>query len=115
MKNKHIIKKNFEFQEIIGLQKKVVNSSFVICYRSSVYPNLRYGISVGKKNVRKAYQRNRVKRQLRAMMYDFIQQKEIPNQEIIVMVRPQYLKNNFKFNQKMLNQLLDKLDNHKKV
>ena len=108
MKNKHIIKKNFEFQEIIGLQQKVMNSSFVICSRPADQAYLRYGISVGKK-LAKAHQRNRVKRQIRVIMYDFLKKEEIPHKDIIVMVRPNYLKNSFQVNQQLLTQLLHKL------
>lgn len=108
MKNKHIIKKNFEFQEIIGLQQKIMNNSFVICSRSANQPYLRYGISVGKK-LAKAHQRNRVKRQIRVIMYDFLKTQEISNKDIIVMVRPSYLKNDFQKNKELLTQLLRKL------
>lgn len=109
MKNKHIIKKNFEFQEIIGLQRKIMNSAFVICYRPSSLPHLRYGISVGKKIAKKSYQRNLIKRQIRAIMHDFLRQQEIPNHDIIIMVRLHYFKNNFQANKKMLDHLLTKL------
>ncbi|AME13282.1 hypothetical protein MmmBen181_1172 [Mycoplasma mycoides subsp. mycoides] len=50
MKNKRVIKKNFEFQEIINYKKTIKNFCFIIYYKDNDQSYLKYGISVGKKN-----------------------------------------------------------------
>ncbi|ATZ16728.1 ribonuclease P protein component [Entomoplasma freundtii] len=110
MKNKRIIKKNFEFQDIIGEQKTLKNTSYVIYYYpSSPSENyLRYGISVGKK-VGHAPTRNLLKRQVRQMLQKALVTYGDKPYRLIIIVRPDFLKKTFLENQNNLNALLKRL------
>ena len=108
MKNKRIIKKNFEFQKIIGQQKPIKNSSFVIHFIVSDNNYLEYGVSVGKK-IGKAFQRNRIKRQVRNLIKNSLEKHGDKSYKIVLIVRPQFLGKSFVENQKNLDSLLGEL------
>ena len=65
MKKKDIIKKNYEFTEIINNCKHVSNRGYVIYYEKSDY--LKFGISVPKKTGI-AVVRNKIKRQVKSII-----------------------------------------------
>lgn len=106
MKNKKIIKKNFEFQEIIGKQKFYRNSSFVIYYTKNDKGYFRYGISVGKK-IGNAVTRNKIKRQIRMMIQDQIIKLPKFSYDIIIIARNRMLEKSFDQNQKELIKLIN--------
>lgn len=106
MKNKKIIKKNFEFQEIIGKQKFYRNSSFVIYYTKNDKGYFRYGISVGKK-IGNAVTRNKIKRQIRMMIQDQIIKLPEFSYDIIIIARNRMLEKSFDQNQKELIKLIN--------
>lgn len=108
MEKQRIIKKNFEFQQIIGAQQFIKDANFVIYFIPSKTGYLEYGISVGKK-IGNAVVRNKVKRQVRILMDGLLSEYGQKNYRIIVIVRPQYLRKDFKINQENLSKLLKKL------
>ncbi|AVN64738.1 MULTISPECIES: ribonuclease P protein component [Mesoplasma] len=105
MKNKKIIKKNFEFQEIISKQEFHRNSAFVIYYSKNDKGYFRYGISVGKK-LGNAVTRNKIKRQIRMMIQDQIKILPEFSYDIIIIARNRMMQNSFDQNQKELNKLV---------
>ncbi|ATQ35852.1 ribonuclease P protein component [Mesoplasma entomophilum] len=105
MKNKKIIKKNFEFQEIISKQEFYRNSSFVIYYSKNDKGYFRYGISVGKK-LGNAVTRNKIKRQIRMMIQDQIKTSPEFSYDIIVIARNRLMQNSFDQNQRELRKLI---------
>lgn len=62
----HILKKNYDFQEIITKGKKRQSKNFIVFYKENT-TTYRYGISVGKK-LGKAHFRNKMKRQIREIL-----------------------------------------------
>ncbi|ATZ21929.1 ribonuclease P protein component [Mesoplasma tabanidae] len=107
MKNKKIIKKNFEFQEIISKQEFYRNSSFVIYYTKNDKEYFRYGISVGKK-LGNAVMRNKIKRQIRMMIQNQIKTSFEFSYDIIIIARNRMMQNSFDQNQKELKKLIVK-------
>ncbi|QVK09324.1 ribonuclease P protein component [Mycoplasma mycoides] len=90
MKNKRVIKKNFEFQEIINYKKTVKNFCFVIYYKDNDQSYLKYGISVGKK-IGNAVIRNKVKRQIRMILRQNINEIGSISKDVIILVRKSVL------------------------
>ncbi len=105
MKKEYRIKKNEEFQSIIRKKQSVANRCFVVYYRKN-NEHLRIGISVSKK-LGNAVVRNKVKRQVR-MMAQEVFDKDRKN-DLIIIVRNQFLKNSYEDNQKELRYLNNKI------
>jgi len=100
MKKKYRIKKSEEFQKIIYKRHSKANRSFIIYFNPKREKNARIGISVSKK-MGNAVVRNKLKRQIR-MMVDEIFDFKHGQYDIIVIVRPNYLKQNYQNNKKDL-------------
>jgi ribonuclease P protein component len=109
MKNKRIIKKNFEFQRIISSKKVIKDQSFVIYFLPSEKGYLEYGISVGKK-IGNAVVRNKIKRKVRILINNLLEQYGNKSYQIIVIVRPQFLNRSFQVNQESLQRLIKKMN-----
>jgi ribonuclease P protein component len=104
MKKQYRIKKSQDFEKIIHKRKSVANKQFVLYY----FPNddhLRVGISVSKK-LGKAVVRNKIKRQVRMMAQDIFDVDA--KCDYIIIVRNQYLKNDFETNKQLLDSLYKK-------
>ena len=99
MKKAYRICKNYEFSSIIQNKIFVKSPSFVCYYQPKVESHNRIGISVGKK-IGNAVHRNKVKRQVRSMIDEVFNFDE--PFDIIIIVRPVYLKKTFAEN---LNEL----------
>src|SRR5699024_7912142 len=69
MKNKRIIKENHKFQSIILKNHNLKSKYFVAYYNLNEFNHIRYGISVGKK-IGNAVLRNFIKRQIRNLFYN---------------------------------------------
>jgi len=109
MKNKRIIKPNYLFQEIINNKEVIRNNTFIIYFKKNSEPEfLKYWISVGKKTGN-AVVRNKVKRQIRMMVKDSLNEFGSLNYQIIILAKKNYLEYSFSQNQKSLIYLLNKL------
>lgn len=106
MKKELRIRKNEEFSSIMKLRNSNANKSFVLYYAPRKLDHARAGISVSKK-LGDAVDRNRIKRQVRAMLlkvFDF-EESQI---DIIVIVRTHFLENDFETNQSDLEKVIKK-------
>ena len=107
MKKKYSLKRNEEIGAIVQKRRFVKNSSFVLYYQQNVNNNfMRVCISVGKK-IGNAVTRNKTKRQVREMvtaLFDFDL-----NYDLVIIVRNNYLENDFASNLEKLNELYLKL------
>ena len=107
MKKKYSLKRNEEIGSIVQKRRFVKNSSFVMYYQQNVNNNfMRVCISVGKK-IGNAVVRNKTKRQVREMvtaLFDFDL-----NYDLVIIVRNNYLENDFSSNSEKLNELYLKL------
>lgn len=99
------IRNSNDFGEIIKNGKTAKNSSFVIHYLSNSLNHVRVGISVSKK-MGNAVTRNRVKRQIRAMI-DALINYDLYTLDIIVIARSDFLGLSFDQNKKLLSSLLN--------
>ncbi|AUF83912.1 ribonuclease P protein component [Mesoplasma syrphidae] len=109
MKNKRIIKGNFDFQNIISKQKTLKNIAFVLYFEKTQNNFLEYGISVGKK-IGNAVIRNKIKRQIRMMISEIIQTDNGgKNFRIVIIARKAILDKDFEFNKKALTKLIEQL------
>ncbi|WP_434324576.1 ribonuclease P protein component [Mycoplasma capricolum] len=108
MKNKRVIKKNFEFQEIINYKKTIKNFCFVIYYKDNDESYLKYGISVGKK-IGNAVIRNKVKRQIRMILKQNISEIGTVSKDIIILVRKSVLELKYATLSKLLIKLIKEI------
>ena len=106
MKKEYRIRKNEEFSSIIALKKSCACKSFVMYYAPKKIDHARAGISVSKK-LGDAVERNKIKRQVRMMIHNVINLDDYPF-DIIVIVRQNYLNNEFADNQNDLEKLSKK-------
>lgn len=67
MKKKEVVKDNKKFNSIIKDGINIKNNNFILCYQLKEDEKSRFGIAVGTK-LGKAYQRNKYKRQIRAII-----------------------------------------------
>ncbi len=107
MNKKYIIKESKIFNDMIANCSKVMNSYFIVFYTKNSFPYNRYGITVGKK-IGKAVTRNRLKRQVRAILSAY--QKHCSfHTDCIIMVRKSSLLLNFSQLEQNLTYLLNKI------
>src|SRR5271156_4458074 len=62
------LRKNWQFQKIIEAKRRIFNDSFVIFWTANNQVNCQFGISIPRKLVKKAVDRNYYKRQIRHML-----------------------------------------------
>lgn len=105
MKVVNRIKSNEDFALTIHKGKYFKLGAFHISYIRTDLDHTRVGISVSKK-IGKAVVRNRIKRQIRAMCDHSINFKN--NVDIVIIVRTQFLENNFQENKTILCEFLHK-------
>ena len=106
MKKIYRIKKNEEFSKIIKYKHSIANAAFVIYFNDRNEDVARVGISVSKK-LGDAVTRNRIKRQVREMVRNFIDFNSYPK-DLVIIVRNNYLKNDFDTNKNDLEILIKK-------
>jgi len=104
MKKLYRVKKNQEFQRIMGVKRFVSCPVLTVYYTPKREEVSRVGLSVGKK-LGGAVERNLVKRQVRMMVQDLTEFKE--NFDCIILIRGAYLKHSFEQNKKELEKCLN--------
>lgn len=98
MKKINIIKKNEDFSRIINKRNYYKSFSYIIYIEKQEQNNCHFGISVSKK-IGNAVTRNKIKRQIKSMID---KNKYFPHYNIVIIVRNNYLKNNYVDNEKIL-------------
>ena len=106
MKKTYRIRKNEEFNRIIGEKHSMASANFVIYVSQRVEDHCRVGISVSKK-LGDAVDRNKIKRQVREMVKIVINFEDY-SKDFIVIVRNPYLKNTYQENLLDLEKLVKK-------
>ncbi|SJZ45297.1 ribonuclease P protein component [Anaerorhabdus furcosa] len=107
MKIQYRIKKQEEFQTIIGKKKSIANATFVLYYQPKQELWSRIGISVGKK-IGNAVYRNKYKRQCRMILQETVDFNSYPC-DLIIIVRNKFTKQSYLDNKKDLESLLNKV------
>ena len=107
MKKINRVKKHSEFDSIIKNARYVKSQHFVVYFQPKDENLLRTGISVNKKHGN-AVQRNRIKRQVRAMI-DEICPVNLPV-DLIIIVRLSYDSNKFAAEKGELKKLINKIN-----
>lgn len=105
MKKTYRVKRNIDFQAIIKQKKSVASRQFVLYYAKNDFNHYRAGVSVSKK-LGKAVERNKIKRQVREMIYEIFEDQE--SSDYIVIVRNGYLNKSFDENKRDLAKLRKK-------
>ena len=108
MEKKLRVKSKQDFQKVISSKKSLANDSFVIYYLKNEYPDPRFGISASKK-IGGAVTRVKVRRQIRAMIWDLLKQGIIEKLDYVVIVRKGFLKKNYHQNEEELSKLFKKI------
>ena len=98
------IKDSKDFAKTIKHGKTVKNQSYVLHFVKTDSDHTRIGISVSKK-IGNAVTRNRVKRQLRAML-DSLIDYNLNIFDVVVIARQDFLNKNFEENKSLLSDLL---------
>lgn len=98
MKKRNIIKKNNDFFRIINKNKCYKTSSYIIYIEKKEQDKYHFGISVSKK-IGNAVIRNKIKRQIKNMVD---KKSYLSCYNIVIIVRKNYLKNNYNDNEKIL-------------
>lgn len=102
MKRQNRIRKNADFKEIISKHHVIKSNEFTIYSNKNNLDYTRIGISVSSK-IANAVNRNRIKRQIKAMVKDLM--KLDKNVDIVIIVREGYKKNTYKQNFDSLKKL----------
>ncbi|WP_051675837.1 ribonuclease P protein component [Ureaplasma canigenitalium] len=112
MVNLSSLKQNRVIANIIKLNQKIHSSDLSLYYQKNSEGQIRYAISVSKKHFKLAVNRNRIKRQIRAM---FIKLKHDIPVDIVIIIKPNY--KCFEFEKKCLrlNTLLNKISKNLKT
>jgi len=107
MKKEIRIKSNEEFSFLVKTGKRIKTPEFHIYYLKNNKETNRFGISVSTK-LGNAVTRNRIKRQLRAIIDDFNRSSTTQTLDIIVVAKQGFLNNTFKINKEaLLNSLAE--------
>ena len=100
MKKEIRIKSNEEFSSLIKVGKRIKTPEFHIYYLPNNFKTNRFGVSVSTK-LGNAVTRNRIKRQLRAIMDDFNKSSN-KQHDIIVVAKQGFLNHSFQDNKNSL-------------
>lgn len=111
MKKKNRVLKNHEFSKIIGNGNFVKTPSFILYWKPRRQDHSRVGISVGKK-MGNAPERNKIKRQVRAMVDSIFHFNE--DYDTICIVRPVYRKKTYEENLAQLRSAYPRLGRQRK-
>lgn len=108
MKKEFRIKSNEEFSTLVKVGKRIKRNEFHIYYLQNIYSHNRFGVSVSTK-IGNAVTRNKIKRQLRAIMDDF-NKSSTKQHDIIVIAKQGFLNNTFQENKNALLESLKEIE-----
>lgn len=106
MKRYYRVRKSEEFPDIMNYKCFYSCPSFTLYIKPRKEDHARIGISAGKK-LGKAHIRNKVKRQVRMMCMEIYHFDE--KFDSVILVRPNYMKENYQNNKKYLEMLYKKV------
>ena len=109
MKKEIRIKSNEEFSFLVKTGKRIKTPEFHIYYLKNNKGTNRFGVSVSTK-LGNAVTRNRIKRQLRAIIDDFNKSSTTQTLDIIVVAKQGFLNNTFKVNKEALLNSLKEIE-----
>ena len=104
MKKKYRIKDSNRIQSILNTRRKKADGFFSVYVSDNTLEHFRYALSVGKK-FGNAVERNKVKRRIRMILKDHVDET-IP-QDVFIIIRPQASKLSFQSIEKKLLKLLN--------
>ncbi len=99
------LKSNQLIKEVYRNGMQIKNESFTLKFISNELEQMRFAISVNKKLFRTAVLRNKIKRQIRAIVRSL---KMIKSIDVLIIVQINYLKNTFTKNRDLLINLYNK-------
>ena len=105
MKAQYRIKKSDEFLATMKRGKIYKNCAYIIYLKPNTFSYVRIGISTSKK-LGNAVTRNKIRRQIRAMIHDLINYE--CNKDIVIIVKKDYLNSDYKTNKTLLEEILNK-------
>lgn len=109
MLKKNVIRKNFEFQEIIDKKIQLISKTLILYYRTN-NQGLRIGISVSKKFAN-AVNRNRYRRQVRAIM-DELNYYNL-KKDVVLILRKSFLTMSYQNKLSEIKKIFTRLENAK--
>ena len=106
MKKENRLRKNHDFQRIINSKKSEVSKHLVVYYQPNTFNKMRVGISVSKKFAN-AVGRNRLRRQVRAILDDV----NIFNRslDVVVIMRKPFMTATYNEKIQSLNKILKRI------
>jgi ribonuclease P protein component len=88
------------FSQAKKTSNKIVSKPAIVIYQDNNYPHKNLdchfmGITASKKSIKKAVQRNLIKRRLRVIFNNYLKENSLPKMTVIFIVRTQILKFSF--------------------
>ncbi|WP_381415425.1 ribonuclease P protein component [Spiroplasma endosymbiont of Anurida maritima] len=112
MKKEYIVKKNYEFQDIIKTGNIIKSKTHFLYYKENNIDKNRVGISVGKKLCNAVY-RNLYKRQTRAILNSFFLTLDYQKTyDFVLIIRANFLNTAFLEKQTSVKNSFNKINNN---
>lgn len=108
MKKENIVKKNWEFQQIINCKKQIINKYLILYYMQNKQQRFEIGISIPKKFA-SAVKRNFLKRQIKAIIDNNNIIDKI-NHKILLIVRKEFINLSFNEKKEHVNKMINNLN-----
>ena len=110
MKKINRLLKNQDFKKVLDNKKSIANKEYVVYINKNELNHIRIGISVSSK-IGNSVVRHKIKRQINEILKDLIEINI--NNDIVIIVRNNYINNDFIKNKESLKNLLLKLGKEK--
>lgn len=110
MKKVNRLLKNQDFKKVLDNKKSIANKEYVVYIKNNELNHIRIGISVSSK-IGNSVVRHKIKRQINEFLKDLIEINV--NNDIVIIVRNNYINNDFIKNKESLKNLLLKLRKEK--
>lgn len=110
MKKINRLLKNRDFKKVLDNKKSIANKEYVVYIKKNEFNHVRVGISVSSK-IGNSVVRHKIKRQINEFLKDLIE-IDLTN-DIVIIVRNNYINNTFIKNKESLKNLLSKIRKEK--